>query len=64
MAKLATICGAILVMLLSASTLAALHFPYYQSIGLTLFGAILLCILGLAARLAIIDNVRGDHHDH
>ncbi|MBD5605804.1 MAG: hypothetical protein IAI48_12070 [Candidatus Eremiobacteraeota bacterium] len=64
MVKLATICSSILVLLLAASTMLGFGFPWYMAVGLTLFGGLLIGILALAARLAIIDSARGDHHDH
>jgi hypothetical protein len=60
-AKLATVCGSILALLLSASTLLGFGFPANQAIGFTLFGGCVVGVLALAARLAIEDRRRGPH---
>jgi hypothetical protein len=44
--------------------LAAFHFAWYQALGLSLFGGVLAAVFGVAIQLAIIDNKRGDDHDH
>jgi hypothetical protein len=62
MTKLAAVCGTILVLLLSASTLAGIGLPPNQSIGFTAFGACVGGLLILCARLAVEDRKRGKPH--
>lgn len=64
MVKLATACGTILVSILAASVMLAFGLPWYMAVGLTLFGACVIGILGLAARLAIMDGKRHGDHEH
>jgi hypothetical protein len=62
MAKLAAICASILVLLLSASTLAGFGFPPNMAIGLTLFGGCVVGLLAMALRLSFEERRRGHHH--
>ncbi len=64
MLKLGIICFGILLVLLSFSTLAAFHLPWYQALGLSLFGGMLASVFGIAIQLAVVDNKRGDDHEH
>ncbi len=64
MLRLGIFCFGILLVCLSFSTLAAFHFAWYQALGLSLFGGVLAAVFGVAIQLAIIDNKRGDDHDH
>ncbi len=64
MQRLGILCFGILLVCLSFSTLAAFHFPWYQALGLSLFGGVLAAVLGIAIELAIIDKKRGDDHHH
>jgi hypothetical protein len=64
MLKFGIVCFGILLVLLSFSTLAAFHLPWYQALGLSLFGGMLAAGLGTAIEIAIVDKKRGDDHEH
>jgi hypothetical protein len=64
MLKLGIACFGTLLVLLGFSTLAAFHLPWYQALGLSLFGGVLASVFGLAIELAIVDKKRGDDHEH
>jgi hypothetical protein len=64
MLKFGIVCFGILLVLLSFSTLAAFHLPWYQALGLSLFGGMLAAVLGTAIEIAIVDKKRGDDHEH
>jgi ABC-type uncharacterized transport system permease subunit len=63
MAKLATICGSILALILCATSLAGFGLRPNMAVGFALFAGCIAGVLALSARLAIEDR-RRDHHDH